>query len=360
MSHAKFTAVGAAVEKDIINGIYTDRLPTVKTLAEKYGVAIQTMHNALKPLVARGVIRATRHGSFVNRSVKPFRHKVGVFGDFTQLVPTQEPRMKFLSLAAAADGDELVFLGPLRETLAQNPEFYKKPELDGYIFLYSDFDLALSAELRRRKIPALICNHLPESLGLDSIDYNHQQWLDEAVGALVACGCRRIGTLFSRSLNNLISWEAEMSTAAELKREYQLKPYRLIDSLPAKNDEQLKKIFDLLISETVFPDALIMAGHIMHKLVLKLIDAGKVPGRDYLLVIRDDQSTLLPEGNIFACVKYDEEKNARAIWNRFRELRNDPVQPPKALLSDMSKSFIKLKKTCSKNITRFDRKENKK
>ncbi len=343
MSHAKFTAAGAAVEKDIINGIYTDRLPTVKNLAEKYGVAIQTMHNALKPLVARKVIKPTRHGSFVNRSAKIFRHKVGVFGDFTQNIPTLEPRIKFLSLAAAADGDELFFLGTLKDTLAENPEFYLNSDFDGYIFLYSDFDLELSAELKRRKIPALICNHLPESLGLDSIDYNHQQWLDEAVGALVACGCRRIGTLFSRSLDNQISWEAEMSTAAELKREYQLKPYRLIDSLPANNDDQLKKIFDLLISETPFPDALIMAGHIMHRLVLKLIDAGKVPGRDYLLVIKDDPSAQLPEGTVFAHVKYDDKKNAHAIWHRFSQLRNDPEQPPRALLSDMSKSFIRLK-----------------
>ena len=81
MSHAKYIAVSSAIEKDIREGVYMSRIPSVQALAQKYNVAIQTMHNALKPLVAKGLIKATRHGSFVNLNVKPFTHQIGVFAE---------------------------------------------------------------------------------------------------------------------------------------------------------------------------------------------------------------------------------------------------------------------------------------
>lgn len=352
MSHAKYIAVGAAVEKSIRSGIYTSRLPSVQALALQHDVALQTMHNALKPLIARGLIRATRHGSFVNPGVAALSHRIGVFGDINFADPYCDPQINHLRQLAAADGDELVYLGPLRDTMVRDPLFYLKQDVDGYIFLYSNFDLELSKQLRKRRIPALICNYLPEELGLDSLDYDHRQWLDDAVGALVASGCRRIGTLFSRSLDNMISWEEEMSTAVDLKRDYQLKPYRLIDNLPAAHDEQLEKLFNLLISEPVFPDALIMTGYIMSELVQQLITAGKYPGRDYLLVVTEYLLSRLPPGSVFGYVKYDYEKISRDIWQRFRDLRNDPKLPPHTVLSGTSTNFIKIKTVYSKKNKR--------
>ena len=343
MSHAKYIAVSSAIEKDIRAGVYMSRIPSVQALAQKYNVAIQTMHNALKPLVAKGLIKATRHGSFVNSKVKPFSHRVGVFAESNYPEPFQDPQLKNLRKFAEADGDELVYLGPLRDMLAKNPDFYLHENLDGYIFLYSNFNLELSAKLREHKIPALICNNLPEELGFDSLDFNHKQWLDDAVGALVAQGCRRIGTLFSRSLDNLLSWENEVSTAETLKREYQLKPYNLVDQLPDSSDEQIEKLFDLLMAEPVFSDALILTGPIMPKLINKLIKAGKSPGRDYLLVVTLDHPQYLPDSSVFAYIQYNYEKNALAIWKRFRELRNDPEQPPRSILTDTSKCFVKMK-----------------
>ena len=337
MSHAKYIAVSAAVEKAVRNQLYTTRLPSVQTLARQHNVAIQTMHNALKPLIARGVIRATNHGSFVHLRSAAFSHRVGIFGESDP----RDMQMKKLCELALNDGDEPIKLGSLANMLKEDPEFYLHNDLDGYIFLYSNFDLELSKKLSAHNIPALIANDLPEKLGFNSLDYNHRQWLDDAIGTLVAEGCRRIGTIFQRSLNNVISWEEEMATAGNLKREYQLKPYRLIDQLPRSAGEQVNKIFELLMSEGSFPDALIISGTFTTELVRKLRDAGKEPGRDYLLVVNEYQLGNLHGVNIFGKVKHNYEKFAAHIWRRFQELRNDPGQTPQSLFCDKSIDFIK-------------------
>ena len=51
-------------------------------------------------------------------------------------------------------------------------------------------------------------------------------------------------------------------------------------------------------------------------------------------------------------LKYDYEKISRDIWQRFRDLRNDPKLPPHTVLSGTSTNFIKIKTVYSKKNKR--------
>ncbi len=344
MSQAKYIAVSAQLEKSIVRGQYHDRLPSVPELARQYRVAVQTMSNALKPLVRRGLIVTNNQGSWVNRRPprRPRTHVVGVFGTTCFETPELDPLFHELSEVIAADGDDAVFMHTVRENLMSNADFWRGNYVDGYIFLYSSFSREFARMLQNNGLPFVAANRLPESFRADSVDWNHRQWFDDAIGALVAEGCRRIGVFLSRSFNEADNWPLEMSDVAAIKRDYQLPVTTLDDYRPERPETQLECAFELLMKQPVFPDALIMAGNTMHLLVERLRSAGWIPGRDYLLVAAPYEYFPTVVTGLFGTVRYDYCRFARAIWERFQQLREDPGQEPREIAVDMRGCFQRL------------------
>ena len=58
MSNSRYPTLAATLEKRIAQGIYRDRLPTVRELAAEFKVSKQTVTLALRPLIVKGILKA--------------------------------------------------------------------------------------------------------------------------------------------------------------------------------------------------------------------------------------------------------------------------------------------------------------
>ena len=71
MSNSRYPTLAATLEKRIAQGIYRDRLPTVRELAAEFKVSKQTVTLALRPLIVKGILKAEgRRGIHVAAPVK--------------------------------------------------------------------------------------------------------------------------------------------------------------------------------------------------------------------------------------------------------------------------------------------------
>lgn len=69
MSNSRYPTLAATLEKRIAQGIYRDRLPTVRELAAEFKVSKQTVTLALRPLIVKGILKAEgRRGNPCRRS----------------------------------------------------------------------------------------------------------------------------------------------------------------------------------------------------------------------------------------------------------------------------------------------------
>ena len=81
MPKVKHPNITLRLETAIRAGQYGKYLPPVRTLAGEFGVALQTMHKALRPLRENGLLSPGPGGTRVNMAV-PRRDNIGVVTAF--------------------------------------------------------------------------------------------------------------------------------------------------------------------------------------------------------------------------------------------------------------------------------------
>ncbi len=170
MSSAKYPALTANLELKIRQGGYREKIPTTRGMAAEFGVSRQTVTNALRPLIEKGLLISGRRNGVKINAKQLDRGLIGIVArgelDILNVNPTFKPLQKRMS----ADGFESVMLGvshgitPSIQNLLGN--------FVGLIFTNSSLTLEMAEYLEQKHIPFVSCNQLPIYSRLNFVQYD--------------------------------------------------------------------------------------------------------------------------------------------------------------------------------------------
>ena len=198
MAAEKHSFIRRALEKNIRDGQYFERIPPVRALAREFGVSLQTMTKALRPLVQSGLLLPGPGGTRIARSI-PYRFPIGVV---TLVLPgqpecalEQDPLITTLREEMTRDDITPVLLVLPSAEIYQKQLFWEARQTDGYLFLYQSFFPALQ-HFDLRGIPCLAGNRLDNGdSGVHWIDFDWRKQIFDLVRLLLDRGFRRIAYL---------------------------------------------------------------------------------------------------------------------------------------------------------------------
>ena len=205
----KHEEISRILTEEITGKLYPDRFPPVRDLSARYHVSTRTMTKALKPLIKQGLIipdgpRGCR--------VAPAEHQrirtgfVGIFAGIGKIVPMQDPLLAPLLELVKRDNYTPLLTDVPKTEIIRDPDFWRSSYLDGYIFVYSSFNLQLANLLKSEGIAFVAANRLPEDYGSHWADFDHYPAICELFGQLRSDGSRKIALLDKPSFSNSIAY----------------------------------------------------------------------------------------------------------------------------------------------------------
>lgn len=202
MSSVKFSIITAELERRIRQGIYAKKLPTTLQLASEFGVARQTMTNAIRPLVQQGLLISHGKGGLQLQALREnTRCLVAIVttsvSEGINLSQSLQPLVEILS----QEGYEAVLLGLPPQNRLKNPSQFFQGTLSGVLFTASSLSLEIALFLERNRIPFLSCNRLPAFPRLNFVESNAFRGIDHLLTKVTACGYRRIAFFFLSPLD---------------------------------------------------------------------------------------------------------------------------------------------------------------
>ncbi len=338
MPDAKHIDIAKALEKDILSGRYTDRIPSVLALAGEYGVARQTITKALRPLISRRLLLPSPRGTRINpeHGNRPCTGIVGIYC-LEAAAFSGDPMVSALADIIVADGMEPLFMSNTRASLIHNRNFWASNFVDGYVFVYCSFNRAFTDELKELGVPFVVANRIPDDFGASWVDWDLAEVFDTILGELVAGGAHDVALHIPVPSRARYTFDLIRDDFVQAKKLYQLSN-PMLDAYQIENSDDPTEYGAFLLSQPRFPEAVISWGS-ADELVGFLQYHGKIVGRDYKLVATHYSH---PEVNgVWTLVGLDKTKLAKAIWRTFRRVRNAPfgnalqirVAPPFKLVS---------------------------
>ena len=209
----KHEEISRILAEEIAGKIYPDRFPPVRELALRFQVSTRTMTKALKPLIKQGLIIPDGPRGCRVAPVKQQRIRTGIVGIFAgigKIVPMEDPLIgPLLELVKRDNCTPLLTDVPQTEVI-RDPDFWRSGYLDGYIFVYSSFNLQLANLLKSEGIAFVAANRLPENYGAHWADFDHYPALRDLFGELRKNGSRKIALLDKPSFSNSIAYSTEI------------------------------------------------------------------------------------------------------------------------------------------------------
>jgi len=159
MSSAKYPVLTASLELKIRQGGYREKIPTARGMAVEFGVSRQTVTNALRPLIEKGLLISDRRNG-VKINVKQLnRGLIGIVARGDLAVLNSSPMFKPLQERMSADGFESLMMdvshgitSGIRNLLGN---------FVGFIFTNSSLTMEMAEFLESEHIPFVSCNRLP-------------------------------------------------------------------------------------------------------------------------------------------------------------------------------------------------------
>jgi len=197
MAEEKHSSIRRALEKNIRDGRYFERIPPVRALAREFGVSLQTMTKALRPLKQSGLLLPGPGGTRIAPTI-PYRFPTGVV---MLVVPSQpdcpleqDPLLTTLRGEMARDGITPVLVVVSDLEIYRRKLFWEARQCDGYIFLYQSFYRALR-HFAFDGLPCLVGNRLDSDAGVHWVDFDWKKNLFDLVRLLLERGFRKIAYL---------------------------------------------------------------------------------------------------------------------------------------------------------------------
>ncbi len=200
MSAAKFAEISSAIAARIRAGHYGAVLPTTRELAAEFGVARQTITNALRVLVDKGVL--TSHRNKLGMRVNPALagHEVhgliGIVTPFNNRNHDAGVMYERLSELMEADGCTPVLIGLHRRVVPRIPERLFQADFAGVIVTNSLLTLDMALLLEKRGIPLVSANRLPVYPKLNYVESAGFAALREVMARVTERGYREIALCF--------------------------------------------------------------------------------------------------------------------------------------------------------------------
>ncbi len=229
MSESRYPALTAILEKRISQGVYRDKIPTVRQLVEEFGVAKQTVTRALKPLIDRGVIVTDGRRGMRVLSVVPEGGVIGIIAYGDMRILEKEQGLKELQEQIHSDGFEPVLIAISNKITPRNVCKLLTSSFAGFIFTNSTLSFEAAEHLDKHGIPFVSCNRLPVySRPINYVETNWRHAIKRLAIYLKSNDHQEVGLFFHGRLegyNRVIVKEWQ-----KIKKELEL-PIREYDSI---------------------------------------------------------------------------------------------------------------------------------
>ena len=170
MSAAKYPELTANLEMKIRQGAYREKLPTTRQMEAEFGVSRQTLTNALRPLIEKGLLTAERRNGIKINVKQLNRGLIGIVARGDLAVINANPTFRPLQERMSADGFESLMMdvshgitSGIRNLLGN---------FVGFIFTNSSLTLEMAEFLESKHIPFVSCNRLPIYSRLNFVEYD--------------------------------------------------------------------------------------------------------------------------------------------------------------------------------------------
>lgn len=322
MPKVKHPEITLQLERSVRSGKYGNFLPPVRSLAREFGVALQTMHKALRPLRDSGLL-APGPGGTRNCGVTPRRDNIGVVTAFMlngkndSADPMRDPLLVSLREEAERDGVSLVTMQAENSVIFRRTRFWEGRATDGYIFLYSSFYPVLSRHLNVSGTPFVVGNWLPDEVAAPWADFDWRRQLFDLVRQLREHGVKRIGYLPE------VNWDFGVPFHEDLWHDV-CDFYHLTNELPREalqwNLPEAVKWY--MKQPGGLPDVLLPMKDVPEK-ALELLDRNGAPCR-----VLTSSARNLSHPRLLRWNNNDYTVLGKELWKLFRQVCTDMMQTP--------------------------------
>lgn len=324
MSSVKYSAITADLELKIRQGAYRGKLPTTREMAVQFGVSRQTVTNALRPLIEKGLLIADRRNG-VKVNIKHLDRDHGMIGitaradiDILNTSPTFKPLRKRIN----TDGFESSMLDVSDGITHLDSNSLEK--FAGLIFTNSSLTLELANYLEQKHIPFVSCNFLPVYSRLNYVEYDWVGAVRKIASLFARKGYRKQGLFFPgqlRGYNKSVKkqWKSvKLELGLPLLEADEFEASRLAGNL-ASLEEYLKKLY----ATKQYPQLLILWMGV-DKDCVDLLRGGKYKLPDSCLIAGPSYSPNIGGKNIITLKANEGTDVMLAAYEALREMMLAP------------------------------------
>ncbi len=341
MPEIRYTQLCDILEKRLLAGEYTGRLPGVHRLAAEFATSPVTMSKALKRLERRGYISiVNRQGAFVTLRAndRPRRRLIG----WINHLGAAEPRAGMFeetSRLAAERGYRVVTLGAATVEIFRDEEFLQAINVDGYIFSAGALDPVIAHNLRVNGIPFVSVNQIDEPTTVNLVEHDHLRDRGQIYQYLWELGHRRIGEVVPA--NPVEFWTVQLEKIyrdfMEARNAY--RPGYYVGNTERSSDLErrfgenwralfVEKYLDRLFALEAPPTALVIEGlHYAGQVCEFLERRGLRVPRDVSVAVIDIGYDSKPEKSTFTRVFVDNSLRQREATKMLLEILDNPTVP---------------------------------
>lgn len=161
VSASRYPMLSATLQKRILSGVYRDKLPTVRELVKEFNLSSQTVSMALRPLIAKGILKADRRRGTQIMTMPKEQSMIAIVSTGDMSIVEGDRKLKELQRHISEDGYESILFGITNKIGSRNVCKLLEEHFRGIIFTNSTLSYEVAEHLDQRKIPFVSCNRLP-------------------------------------------------------------------------------------------------------------------------------------------------------------------------------------------------------
>ena len=196
MSNSRYPSLAAVLEKRIANGIYREKLPTVRNLAAEFQVSKQTVTLALRPLIQSGLLKPDGRRGIRIASRETSSGIIAIVGKGDMSILETDCRLKELQAQINRDGFESILIGVTDWISSRNLCKLLGDHFSGIIFTNSTLSYEIAEYLDGAGIPFVSCNRLPVYPRINSVETTWGGTIRQIVRDFTARGYRKMALFF--------------------------------------------------------------------------------------------------------------------------------------------------------------------
>lgn len=193
MLETKYIDLSVSIEKGIKDGLWKERLPSVRQLSKELDADPATISKAFKFLSEKGIVTIQGNkGTYITQPGKGTKHKViGLVGIKTDH-PIHFEEFSIMEKTASENDYEIIGIAHKNDLFINNPGLLLKFPVDGYIFMYSSLTFEIAAFLRTNGVPFVSCNRPVGIPGVSWVDFDSEGSFEKSMRYLIGLGHKRI------------------------------------------------------------------------------------------------------------------------------------------------------------------------